>query len=613
MKTIRQAFKMLRFNLASVFFYELTYRVLSLAVLTPILYSIINYSMHLAGVSYLTSGTIGRYMRSPFAYISSVLVLIVVAFFLLANLSGLIYAMEASVRREKLNPLEILIHGIANALRGLAWKNKGMLLYVLLIIPFTYSLSLTGSLFGLKLPEFALWFFRKYKFGIMGIAAIYLVLCVTFFRKMFMLNYFVLYKVDYKQASRMSKMALRHRTLPILIGIVIFNILLAVMLVLLGGAVATGISNGVVYIFGNNVVASVVDKGLRIASVLVYILLAMVATPLVHAYICAQFYEREGDLEYEEFKKLHLDKMKERDDKVMLGQMKKKQRMYLASVVALGLILNGCYVYLSVNNYVSFRVAYPTNATVTAHRGDAGNAPENTMPAFEKAVEAGADIIELDVRQTSDGVYIVMHDESLSRTANVKRKVGEVDFAYIEKLDAGSSYDRSFDGTHIPTLEEVLQFAVEYDVFLNIELKPAKTDQNYVEGIVDLLHEYDYVEHCVLGSQSLKALREAKTLDPDIETLYIMTMAFGDFADMEGIDGFSIKHTYISNNMVSAIHAKGKKIYAWTVNNEEDIKDLLLLDVDGIITDEPEAAREIIASANDSILEDLLKRIIYQY
>lgn len=235
------------------------------------------------------------------------------------------------------------------------------------------------------------------------------------------------------------------------------------------------------------------------------------------------------------------------------------------------------------------------------------------MPAFEKAVEAGADIIELDVRQTKDGVFVIMHDESLNRTANVKRKVGEVDYDYISKLDVGSSYDRSYDGTRIPTLEEVLIFARENDVFLNIELKPAETDQNYVQGIVDLLHEYDFVDQCMLGSQSVAALREAKELDPDISTLYIMTMAFGDFAGMDGIDGFSIKHTYISNNMVSKIHAKGKKIYAWTVNNESDIKNLLLLDVDGIITDDPTNTKEVISNANDSIIEDWMKRLIYKY
>ncbi len=346
---------------------------------------------------------------------------------------------------------------------------------------------------------------------------------------------------------------------------------------------------------------------------ILYVLIVIVATPLIHAYICAHFYEREGDMDYEEFKKLHVNKIQEREEKILLSRSRKKQRTFLASIVAFGLILNGCYVYLSTNNYMSFRIAYPTNASVTAHRGDAGNAPENTMPAFEKAVEAGADIIELDVRQTADGVYVIMHDESLNRTANVKRKVGEVDYDYISKLDVGSSYDRSYDGTRIPTLEEVLIFAKENDVFLNIELKPADTDQNYVQGIVDLLHEYDFVDQCMLGSQSVAALREAKELDPDISTLYIMTMAFGDFAGMQGIDGFSIKHTYISNNMVSRIHAKGKKIYAWTVNNESDIKDLLLLDVDGIITDDPANTKEVISNANDSIIEDWMKRLIYKY
>jgi len=357
----------------------------------------------------------------------------------------------------------------------------------------------------------------------------------------------------------------------------------------------------------------VIDTIFRVATVILYVLIVIVATPLIHAYICAHFYEREGDMDYEEFKKLHVNKIQEREEKILLSRSRKKQRTFLASIVAFGLILNGCYVYLSTNNYMSFRIAYPTNASVTAHRGDAGNAPENTMPAFEKAVEAGADIIELDVRQTADGVYVIMHDESLNRTANVKRKVGEVDYDYISKLDVGSSYDRSYDGTRIPTLEEVLIFAKENDVFLNIELKPADTDQNYVQGIVDLLHEYDFVDQCMLGSQSVAALREAKELDPDISTLYIMTMAFGDFAGMQGIDGFSIKHTYISNNMVSRIHAKGKKIYAWTVNNESDIKDLLLLDVDGIITDDPANTKEVISNANDSIIEDWMKRLIYKY
>ena len=613
MGRLKQAVKMLRYNISSIAFFEVVYRVLSLAILTPAMYGLLNLSMNIAGISYLSSGTIHRYMRSPITYVSFLLMLILISFFLLVNLSGIIFSMEASVRREKLNPMDILLHGIGNACRSLAPKNLLTLGYVLFILPFTYSLTLSGTLLGMKLPEFLMHFLKNYKFGLMGALAIYLVLCVTFFRQIFTLNYFVLYKVSYRQARRMSNQAMKNHVLLMMIGVIGLNLSIAVVAVLLEGAFAAGISKVVMQIVPNKTVFVVVDTVFRAASVILYVLIVIVTTPLIHAYICAHFYEREGDMEYAEFKKLHLSKMQEREEKLLSDRSRKKQHTFLASAVAFGLILNGCYVYLSTNNYMSFRIAYPTNASVTAHRGDAGKAPENTMPAFEQAVEDGADIIELDVRQTKDGVYIIMHDESLYRTANVRHKVGEVDYDYISKLDVGSYFDRSYDGTHIPTLEEILIFAKENDVFLNIELKPADTDQNYVQGIVDLLHEYDFVDQCMLGSQSVKALREAKELDPEISTLYIMTMAFGDFAGMQGIDGFSIKHTYISNNMVSKIHAKGKKIYAWTVNNEAYIKDLLLLDVDGIITDNPAETKEIILNANDSIIEDWMKRIIYKY
>ena len=112
MSRLKQAVKMLRYNFSSIAFFEIVYRVLSLAILTPAMYGLLNVSMDIAGVSYLSSGTIYRYMRSPITYVAFLLILILIAFFLLINLSGIIYSMEASVRREKLNPMDILLHGI---------------------------------------------------------------------------------------------------------------------------------------------------------------------------------------------------------------------------------------------------------------------------------------------------------------------------------------------------------------------------------------------------------------------------------------------------------------------------------------------------------------------
>lgn len=167
----------------------------------------------------------------------------------------------------------------------------------------------------------------------------------------------------------MSKQAMKRHVLLMMIGVISLNLAIAVIAVLLEGAFAAGISKVVLNLIPNKTVVTVIDTIFRVATVILYVLIVIVATPLIHAYICAHFYEREGDMDYEEFKKLHVNKIQEREEKILLSRSRKKQRTFLASIVAFGLILNGCYVYLSTNNYMSFRIAYPTNASVTAHRG----------------------------------------------------------------------------------------------------------------------------------------------------------------------------------------------------------------------------------------------------
>ena len=281
MSRLKQAVKMLRYNFSSIAFFEIVYRVLSLAILTPAMYGLLNVSMDIAGVSYLSSGTIYRYMRSPITYVAFLLILILIAFFLLINLSGIIYSMEASVRREKLNPMDILLHGIGNACRSLTPKNLLTLGYVLFVLPFTYSLTLSGTLLGLKLPEFLTHFLKNYKFGVMGGLAIYLVLCLTFFKEIFTLNYFVLYKVNYKQARRMSKQAMKRHVLLMMIGVISLNLAIAVIAVLLEGAFAAGISKVVLNLIPNKTVVTVIDTIFRVATVILYVLIVIVATPLI--------------------------------------------------------------------------------------------------------------------------------------------------------------------------------------------------------------------------------------------------------------------------------------------------------------------------------------------
>ena len=139
----------------------------------------------------------------------------------------------------------------------------------------------------------------------------------------------------------MSKQAMKRHVLLMMIGVISLNLAIAVIAVLLEGAFAAGISKVVLNLIPNKTVVTVIDTIFRVATVILYVLIVIVATPLIHAYICAHFYEREGDMDYEEFKKLHVNKIQEREEKILLSRSRKKQRTFLASIVAFGLILNG--------------------------------------------------------------------------------------------------------------------------------------------------------------------------------------------------------------------------------------------------------------------------------
>lgn len=609
MKTLKKNFRLFQYNFTSIVFFEIIYKLLSMAVLIPFIYAIVNYSIELAGIGYVSARTLGKYLRSPSTYILFLCIVLLVSMYLLINISALIYAMDSSHRQEKTHALILLFKGLGNAVRVVNPKNMGIILYVILLLPFTYTVMITGSVVNIKIPEFVNQFLARHHILLFLALGVYLLLCIISMRRIFSLNYYTLYKLNYKDSVMQSRKIVKRKIIHIFFGVLFLNMLLTIILFLLEGTLTTVVAGVLKKVISFKKLNFVLTILIQIFFVILYLIFSVISTPLIYSYICTEFYELEGDHIYEEYEAVKQRRKKE----LSPVQQKKKNQKITAGMVLVALLLNGTYIYLSLSNRVNLNIMYPTRALVTAHRGDSANAPENTMAAFQLAVENQADIIELDVRQTKDGMYIIMHDENLKRTIGVNHRVGDVDFEYIEGLDAGTKFSEAYAGERIPTLEEVLIFAKEQDVFLNIELKPAKTDTNYEQGIVEMLEEYDMLGQCVVASADYDVLKNVKQLNPDIQTVYIMNMAIGEFGDMEYVDIFSIKHTFISANMVKNIHKNGKEVYAWTVDNENDIKELLMLDVDSIITDDPYQTKEIIFNANDTILSDWLKRLVEEY
>lgn len=204
------------------------------------------------------------------------------------------------------------------------------------------------------------------------------------------------------------------------------------------------------------------------------------------------------------------------------------------------------------------------------------------------------------MRETSDGEIVVMHDLSVYRTTGVRNNVSDMTLDEIEKLDAGSFYSREYAGTGVPTLREVLK-ECKGKINLIIEIKTNRKDSDdYIHNIIEMIKDMKMEEQCMFQSGTYSVLKEIKKEDLDLHTGYIVAAAYGDYFKDDNVDFFSINASYINQNNVDAAHGYGKAVLAWTVNNRLDMIRMKNYGVDGIITDYPALAREVIYENDDT-------------
>jgi glycerophosphoryl diester phosphodiesterase len=294
--------------------------------------------------------------------------------------------------------------------------------------------------------------------------------------------------------------------------------------------------------------------------------------------------------------------------------MKKKElknlNLWAAGFCTLAFVGLASWLYLSQTGNMQINVESLRDMEITAHRGASVDYPENTMSAFQGAVDAGADWIELDVQQTKDGMIVVAHDANLKRVAGVKKNIYDLTFDELEEIDVGSHLNKDFSSEHVPSLAEVLIFADENNIRLNIELKPNDHDFEVEESVLDLINTYYRKDMCIISSLNYDSLKRVKEIDPSMRTLYTLSLASGSIEDFEYADAFSVEASSISSRLVRRVHNAGKEIFAWTVNSEDSIYDMIELGVDNIISDEVVLARGLVLKYKSGNSIDRFVRLI---
>jgi len=220
-----------------------------------------------------------------------------------------------------------------------------------------------------------------------------------------------------------------------------------------------------------------------------------------------------------------------------------------------------------------------------AHRGFSGSYPENTMLAFEKAVEAGADSIELDVHLSSDGEVVVIHDETLDRTTNAKGLVSSFTLAQLGEFEIE-------EGQRIPTLAQYLAFIKPTGLLTNIEIKNDIISYRGIEEkTIALVREYGLEEKVIFSSFNHYSMLECRRLAPDIECgflTYSWYINIGAYAKGHGVQYVHPLASSLSECAVKEIHSQGVGINTYTVNDPAEMRRLIALGVSGIITDYPD-------------------------
>lgn len=240
---------------------------------------------------------------------------------------------------------------------------------------------------------------------------------------------------------------------------------------------------------------------------------------------------------------------------------------------------------------------------VIAHRGSSGRAPENTLAAFEMALEQGSDMIECDVRLTKDEEVVVFHDRTLDRTTNGKGPVEERTLEDLKRLDAGSWFSSKFKGERIPTLSEVLRL-LHSRAYLNIELKSESIRRREFaplqERVLQTLRDHYAQRRIFLGSFNHHLVRAIKERNPQLMTAVIYK-ATRDFPFLPSrlvsrakADAFVCGRWWLRRGLLKDVRNHQIPFFVYTVNNEHDVEKMLRLKIDGVITNFPDIVNNLL-------------------
>lgn len=262
-------------------------------------------------------------------------------------------------------------------------------------------------------------------------------------------------------------------------------------------------------------------------------------------------------------------------------------RMRLAGLIAVA----GIAAAVTAGMALASGVRLTQDVVVIAHRGH-GDAPENSLPAIEMGIAAGADWIEIDVQETADGAVVLLHDRDFMKLAGVPLQVADATLDEIRQIDIGTRFDPAFAGVTAPTLAEALD-AVRGRAGLLIELKHYGRAVRLEERVAEIVEAAGMADSIAVMSLDHASAARMRALRPDWPVGLLAATALGDLARLDA-DFLAVSTRLAAPPLIRRARHAGRDLHVWTVNDPVAMSRFVSLGVSGLITDRPETARAVI-------------------
>ena len=601
---IYSSLKLIKNNIKTVIGFEIIYKLIVSLIIIPSSIAGFNYVMKLTGYTYLTSENILSFIFQPINIIFILVMIIFLTVSTMIDLATLIIIFDQSYHDKKITIKDAIKTSFVRIGKAFKFKNLGIIFLILFITPFL-SMGIGSSIITtIDIPKYITDYILSNKI-ILTVCLVIIIILITYLMNIiYSFHYMILERKNFKEAKTASKKLINNNLVKDMLKLLFIQIIIYAiyLLIVIFGIYIINFFNNVL---GNHKIIESILITIIWIFILISLLFFIISTNAIsYSVLSSLFYKHKVDnnrkiIEIDYYKTLN---------------SKKSNSLFKALLNIAVIILfmgSSIFTYQVINGNIDLTAVNRDSVEISAHRGASYNYPENTMSAFSGAVELKANWIELDVHQTKDLQAVVIHDANLKRVAGVNKKISDLTYKELEKIDVGSHFSPDYSFERVPLLEDVIKYAKENNIKLNIEIKPTGTEVNIEQQVIDLINKYDFKDNCLVASFNYDVLERVKKIDSSIHTLYVMSFAIGNIIDLEYADNYSIEASNITYNLVARIHNSGKKIFVWTIDDIDTIYKMLDLNVDNIITDNITLVKESLTNKQDvNIIQEIIKAII---